>query len=141
MFTLDWGAELGSAALTVEPPHSWRRQLRVGDGKKGLGKGVDAPTQTACALVPLVAASVPRPLSFHLFESRNPGTYISFLRNICHPEFSTCGRPQKRSWNAFRPNEMGLPSLSKAGLELGAFEEGRFIFSLGFGRGLGGLSG
>lgn len=64
------------------------------------------------------------PLSFHLFESRNPGTYISFLRNICHPEFSTSGRPQRRSWIAFRPNEMGLPSLSKAGLELGAFEVG-----------------
>lgn len=43
------------------------------------------------------------------------GTYISFLRNICHPEFSTSGRPQKRSWNASLPNEVGLPSQSVKG--------------------------
>lgn len=40
------------------------------------------------------------------------------------------------------PMKWGCPvSLSKAGLELGAFEEGLFILSLGFGRGLGALRG
>lgn len=40
MFILDWGAELGSAALMVEP---WRRQLRAGTEERHSGKGVDAP--------------------------------------------------------------------------------------------------
>lgn len=40
------------------------------------------------------------------------------------------------------PMKWGCPvSLSKAGLEPGAFEEGLFNLSLGFGRGLGALNG
>lgn len=120
---MDWGAELGSAALTVEPPHSWRRLLRAGTEERDSGKRVAAPAQAACALAPLSW----RPRRCHVlsrFTCLSPGILgpiLVFFGRFVILNFPLLADHRSVLGMHLVPMKWGCPvSQSKAGLELGA---------------------